>query len=135
MTTGHETCVHGCHVVVAGLPPRMTAANFGKLVHLRQGDESPNPEDIARALLQLVVQASCIVAKQFAMVRFTGFACPFILVSLYCATSGSSLTTPPALPLSRRCCRRLMRKLTSKIPRESRCRSHASFDKLGQILR
>lgn len=49
-----------------GLPPRMTAANFGKLVHLRQGDQNPNPEDIARALLQLVVQASCIVAKQFA---------------------------------------------------------------------
>ena len=48
-----------------GMPAALTAANFGRLASLPPG-QRPRPEDLVRAVLKMVVQASVVVVKAFA---------------------------------------------------------------------
>ena len=52
----------GC--VDLGLPPSLTAASFGKLA--RQGNRSARDEDVCRALLEMVAQSCCVLARAHA---------------------------------------------------------------------
>mmetsp|Transcript_75316 Transcript_75316/g.201181 ORF Transcript_75316/g.201181 Transcript_75316/m.201181 type:complete len:595 (+) Transcript_75316:83-1867(+) len=52
-----------------GLAGSLTASNFGKLAgasHLIEGAERPSSQDLARGVLQMVVQQSCLLALSFA---------------------------------------------------------------------
>ena len=48
-----------------GMSAAITAANFGRLASLPPG-QRPRPEDLVRAVLKMVVQASVVVVKAFA---------------------------------------------------------------------
>ena len=63
--------VDGCAQL--GLPPTMTAANFGKLTTLTDEEERPAAADLARSLLVMVAQSSCVLVKECAKVSGCGW--------------------------------------------------------------
>jgi len=57
---GHTGSAH------LGLPPSLTASNFGKLGTLRKDKETrPEPADLARAVLQMVTQQVAVLAVAY----------------------------------------------------------------------
>mmetsp|Transcript_19403 Transcript_19403/g.66483 ORF Transcript_19403/g.66483 Transcript_19403/m.66483 type:complete len:409 (+) Transcript_19403:58-1284(+) len=48
------------------LPPSMTAASFGKLHREEEGRPAPSEADVARALLEMVAQSCCVLARAHA---------------------------------------------------------------------